>query len=131
MARGTADDSPHHRRSGGGRPLDLGTGGTRGRLKLAKRKGGRICEDRAPVVPDTYDRPTAAGGQLERPFGAGNVVELASPVVVPEEELERSPVLAGGVVQHGDIAVGVAGRQDGSPADPGPDPHRLGGAVVE
>jgi len=64
-------------------------------------------------------------------LGARDVVELAVRVIVQDQQPQARPPGLLGEGEHRDVAVGVAGRQQRPPADPVPDPHRLGGTVVQ
>src|SRR3954451_21402218 len=98
---------------------------------LAEGQRRSLSEHRVPFVPNAHHGPAPARGERKCPFGPGTVAEFAGWVVVPDQQAEDRPPWVAGVLQHGNIGVGVAHREDGPPPDPAPDPDRLGGTVVE
>jgi hypothetical protein len=52
-------------------------------------------------------------------------------LLMPDQQPQPRPARLLGELEHGDVAVGVPSGQDRPPPDPTPDPHRLGGTVVQ
>src|SRR3954463_15369980 len=74
----------------------------------ARRYGS---EDAGPVILDADDRPTVGGGLVERLLGSCGIGELALGVVVQDEQAQERLVAVLAEVQHRDVAIGVAPRQ--------------------
>src|SRR4051794_33510719 len=88
-------------------------------------------EDRGPVVFYADHRPAIRGRVLKRLLGAGGVGEFPRGVVVQDEQAQERLVGMPAELEHGDVAVGVAGGQQWPATDPAPDADRLLRAVVE
>src|SRR6478609_2258912 len=85
----------------------------------------QVGEHGRPVIGDAHDDPSSRSCDVERLFGALDVVELPLGVVVLEQQSQRRLLGAAGEPEHRDVATGVAERQDGPAADPAPDPYGL------
>src|SRR5262245_7398423 len=82
----------------------------------AVRSPKALClEDGGPVVLPAHDRPTDLLRPREGRLGASAVRELALVVVVRDEQRERR------ALEHLDVHVGVAAREDGQPPGLGED----------
>ena len=70
-------------------------------------------------------------GVVQRSFSACRVVEFALGIVVQDQQPQRRSGCGAREHEHFVIAVGVAGREDGTSADAAPDADGLLRAVVE
>jgi hypothetical protein len=90
-----------------------------------------MSEDGGSIVLDADDRPAALVGPLQCLPGAAGVIELALAVVMQDEQAKGRLVLMLGEIEHRDVAVRVASRQERPSAGAAPDPDRFLRAIIE